>query len=90
MAGADGGERLTWEKEANPRTATYLVECRESEDGWRFLAAPPRKSLRAEGFAPGVPAWFRMTATTATRRALPRAAVAVYGTPVSAPLRPAA
>ena len=84
---AFGGVRLTWDKEGNPRTAAYLVECRGAEGGWQFLKSTPRKSLRTEGFAPGVTAWFRVTATTATRRALPCAPVAVYGTPAAAPRR---
>ena len=75
---ADGTVRLAWDRGANPKSATFVVEASADGQAWTYLTSTSRIGLTAEGFAPGAPAWFRVVAKTSTAAAVPSASVSVY------------
>ena len=84
---ADGSVKLSWKRgSGNPYGTMFLIESSEDGAAWTILGSTKRASATVEGYAPGVTAWFRITATTSTSATRPSAAVAIYG-PTAATLR---
>ncbi len=63
---------------ANPKSATFVVESSANGVDWTYLTSTSRITFLADGYAPGAPAWFRVTAKTATAIAVPSSSVSVY------------
>ena len=75
---ATGTVKLRWNRSGNAPRTIFVVETSEDGANWTFLKSLTRCSYAAEGFAPGVAAWFRVTATTSTSASTPSLPVSVY------------
>lgn len=74
-----GNVALTWEPSGNSYGVTYVIEWRrEDSESWSFLGTTTRKRARFRGFAPGVPAWFRVTASRNTVVSAPCYPASIY------------
>lgn len=74
-----GNVALAWEPGGNAYGVTYVIEWRrEDAESWSFLGTTTRKRVRFPGFAPGVPAWFRVTASRNTVVSLPSYPASIY------------
>lgn len=61
---ADGTVKLTWKAGDNKYGVIYEVEVSDAdESNWTLLASTTKTRLTFNGFAPGVPKWFRIRAT---------------------------
>ena len=77
----DAQAKLTWKKGAvTPPTTSFLIE--RSNDGVNYIAVDSTRktSYVVPQVAPGVPCFFRITATTAMGRSEPSPTVSVYVT----------
>ena len=83
---ADGTARLAWDRSGNRKGASFLIEASDDGQVWTMIDSTTRVSYTATGFAPGVPTWFRVTASNGVGRALPSAKVSMYAP--DAPARP--
>ncbi len=75
---AAGTVKLTWNRNGNASGIVFLIEWSTDGTTWQFLKSTTRISYTANGFAPGVQAWFRVTATTSTATSVPTSSVSVY------------
>ena len=74
-----GNVKLRWTKGTNGTTVVYMIETSLNAGAtWSLLDTTKRSSIVATGFAPGVAAWFRVTATGAAGRAQPSAPASIY------------
>lgn len=74
-----GEVKLQWARSGNKKSGViFVVETSTDGTNWTFLASTTRVSYVATGFAPGVPAWFRVKATTSTASSLPSASTSIY------------
>ena len=69
---ANGTVKLKWNRNGNKPGILFVIETSEDGLAWTMIRSTTRSSFAVEGFAPGVPAWFRITATTSTAASLPR------------------
>ena len=87
---ADGSVLLKWTLGANRVGADYMIETRSETGEWRLVTATRAKRIKLTGFAPGVPAWFRVYARRRGIDSEPCLPVGIYGVGVSGGLQVAA
>lgn len=76
---SNGTVKLRWERNGNPYGVEFFIEV--SNDGvvWSLHSATKKKSITLNGFAPGVPKWFRVTATNRSVFSIPSQSAGIYG-----------
>jgi len=74
-----GNVVLAWEPGGNVYGVTYVLEWRrDGEEAWTFLGTTTRKRVTYPGFPPGVPVWFRVTASRNMEVSLPSYPACIY------------
>ena len=87
---ANATVKLQWNRGTNPPGTTFIIEKSTDNVNWTLVQLATRSKATLSNFAPGVPMWFRITASKNEVNATPSFPVAIYGATSSVELEIAA